>query len=111
MSTKPWDIYAQQLFPVGYGHPLWVPEPSSTSGREVLIGDVGWLKEGEFRALFNSMREGNDPINQEKYVPQDFTVFSPSNISIGKTDKITASMVFSRSINASDAQAEVAATA
>ena len=111
MATKPWDIYAQQLLPVGYGHPLWVPEPSSTSGREVLIGDVGWLKEGEFRALFNSMRDKEDPVNQEKNVPRDFTVFSPSNISIGKSDKITATMVFSQSIKASDAQAEVTAVA
>ena len=111
MATKPWDIYAQQLLPVGYGHPLWVPEPSSTSGREVLIGDVGWLKEGEFRALFNSMRDEEDPVNQEKNVPRDFTVFSPSNISIGKSDKITATMVFSQSIKASDAQAEVTAVA
>ena len=106
MSTRPWDIYAEQLFPSGYGHPLWKPEPNPTSGREVFIGDVGWLVEGEFRALFNSMKDADDPINQAKSVPRDYTVFSPSNLSIGRSDKITRSIVFSRSITADDAQAE-----
>ncbi|KAI1781683.1 hypothetical protein LXA43DRAFT_908057 [Ganoderma leucocontextum] len=111
MSTKPWDIYASQLFPIGYGHPLWMPEPTSTSGREVCIGDVGWLKEGEFRALFNSMNDADHPINQEKKVPRDFQVFCPPNLSIGRSDKITAQMVCSRSITANEAQAELAAVA
>ncbi|KAM5536984.1 hypothetical protein V8D89_009313 [Ganoderma adspersum] len=108
MSTKPWDIYAEQLFPSGYGHPLWKPEPNPSSGREVFIGDVGWLKEGEFRALFNSMKDADDPINEEKSVPRDYTVFESTNMSIGRSDKITSSIVFSRSITADDmAQAEV----
>ena len=106
MSTKPWDIYAEQLFPSGYGHPLWKPEPNASSGREVFIGDVGWLVEGEFRALFNSMRDERDPVNQEKSVPRDFAVFPSTNLSIGRSDKITRSIVFSRSITADNAQPE-----
>ena len=106
MATKPWDIYAQQLLPVGYGHPLWVPESSSISGREVLVGDIGWLKEGEFRALFNSMKDADDPINQAKSVPRDFAVFTSTNLSIGRSEKINASIVFSGSITVDDAQAE-----
>ena len=95
MSTTPWDIYAEQLFPVGYGHPLWIPEPNE---REVQIGDVGWLKEGEFRALFNSMKRSDDPVNA-KGVPADFSVFEPPNLYIGECDKIMQTEVCSRSIH------------
>nr|VWO97603.1 Superoxide dismutase (EC [Ganoderma boninense] len=105
-STKPWDVYVEELLPIGYGHPLWSPEPISTGSREVLVGDVGWLKEGEFRALFNTTRDEDDAIHQELGVPRDFTVFSPSTALILRSDKITAPMVFSRSISASEAQAE-----
>ena len=120
MSSKPWDIYAEQLLPLGYGYPLWIPEPSqttspltqnSTTSREIFIGDVGWVSDGEFRALFNSMKDANDPVNQEMKVPTDFAVFSPSNILIGRSNLITASMVFSRNITASETQAELAAVA
>lgn len=94
MSTTPWDIYAEQLFPIGYGHPLWIPEPNE---REVQIGDVGWLKEGEFRALFNSMKPSDDPINA-KGVPADFSVFESRNTSVAECDKIMQMEVCSRSI-------------
>ncbi|KAM5540307.1 hypothetical protein V8D89_006126 [Ganoderma adspersum] len=107
MSVKPWDIYAKQLLPLGYGHPLWMPEPNS--GREVFIGDVGWLNTGEFRALFNSMEEAVHPTNQEKKVPLGFQVFRPSNLSIRKSAKITDHMVCSRSIHASEVRADVSA--
>ncbi|TFK89205.1 WD40 repeat-like protein [Polyporus arcularius HHB13444] len=106
MSTTPWDIYAEQLLPVGYGHPLWIPEPNE---REVEIGDVGWLNNGEFRALFNSMKPHDDPINLDKGVPPDFKVFNPRNLSIHNTERIGQKMVCSRSINAADAQGHVGA--
>ena len=32
MSLAPWDIYARSLEPLGYGYPLWGPEPSSELG-------------------------------------------------------------------------------
>ncbi len=111
MWTSPCDIYASQLFPIGYGYPLWIPEPNSTSGRETFIGDVGWLKDGGFHHLFNSMRDGDDPINQERNVPRDFTVFSPTHISISKAAMIMKSIIFGRSIIATKAQAELAAVA
>ncbi|PIL29739.1 hypothetical protein GSI_08178 [Ganoderma sinense ZZ0214-1] len=81
MSVKPWDIYVEELLPIGYGHPLWMPEPDS-NGRQVFIGDVGWLKAGAFRALFNSMEDADHPTNQEKKVPVGFQMFRPSDLSI-----------------------------
>lgn len=69
MST-PWDIYAEQLSPLGYGHPLWVPEPSQDTGA-VRIGDVGYLRAGGFCALFNCMHRATaDPVNRRAGVPQ-----------------------------------------
>ena len=108
MSVRPWDIYASELFPLGYGHPLWMPEPSSR-GREVFIGDVGRLKSGAFRPLFNSMRDADHHINQEMGVPQDFQVFRPRNLLIDNSDKITQGMVYSRSIKTREVGADGAA--
>ncbi|EMD31369.1 hypothetical protein CERSUDRAFT_119761 [Gelatoporia subvermispora B] len=56
-----YKIYAEQLFPLGHGHPLWEPEP--TRFGEVQIGDVGYLRGGAFHRLFNAFRPGDDPLN------------------------------------------------
>ncbi|KAI0787285.1 hypothetical protein C8Q74DRAFT_1196659 [Fomes fomentarius] len=71
-----WDIYAEQLLPLGYGHPLWVPEPGVESG-EVRIGDVGYLRAGGFRFMFNSTHNSDDPINRRMGVPSEFRAFDP----------------------------------
>lgn len=60
--VAPWEVYAESLFPLGYGHPLWIPEPSQEFG-EVRIGDVGYLDDGRFHFLFNCMLPGDDPVN------------------------------------------------
>jgi len=52
MST-PWDIYAEQLSTLGYGYPLWDPEPCDRE--EVLLGDVGFIDKGHFIRLFNAL--------------------------------------------------------
>ncbi|EMD35205.1 hypothetical protein CERSUDRAFT_116674, partial [Gelatoporia subvermispora B] len=46
-------IYAEQLFQLGFGMPLWIPERCSDNGG-VLIGDVGFLKGGGFHRVFNA---------------------------------------------------------
>ena len=73
-------IYAAQLVSRGYGHPLWQPEPTRLG--EPLLGDVGFLQEGCFYRLFNSMKSQDDPVNargvSEGFVPliidEDFLV-------------------------------------
>ncbi|KAI0635543.1 hypothetical protein C8Q77DRAFT_1039062, partial [Trametes polyzona] len=60
--VAPWDIYAERLFSLGYGYPLWAPEPSLQFG-EVRIGDIGYLSEGRFHFLFNCTVPEDDPIN------------------------------------------------
>ncbi|KAI0715783.1 hypothetical protein C8T65DRAFT_726491 [Cerioporus squamosus] len=74
-KLKAWDIYAKELRDLGFGYPLWVPEPSPESG-EVQLGDVGYLSQGKFCFLFNCMRGADDPVNR-KGVPEGFEVFEP----------------------------------
>ena len=109
--SAPWNIYAEQLFPVGYGYPLWIPEPSRDRERQVFIGDVGWVKQGEFRALFNCMKAQDDPANTEKGVPLEFQMFNPKNVSIGRCERISQRVICSSSIRTLEAQADMGATA
>ncbi|KAI0715782.1 hypothetical protein C8T65DRAFT_694606 [Cerioporus squamosus] len=74
-KLKAWDIYAKELGHLGYGYPLWVPEPSPESG-EVRLGDVGYLSQGKFCFLFNCMRGVDDPVNRNG-VPEGFKLFVP----------------------------------
>ncbi|KAI0743152.1 WD40-repeat-containing domain protein [Daedaleopsis nitida] len=124
-TTTAWDIYAEQLFPLGYGHPLWMPEPSSLdqpiettsnsppgatrtiSQREVDIGDVGYFRDGAFYPLFNSMTPQDDPINRLTGVPADFTRFVMQNVLIPECARLGQSIVCSRSIRTIQASAEV----
>lgn len=74
--SRPPFNYAQGLFGCGFGLPLWRPEPipmdgRSRSPREVHIGDVGLIREGQFVPLFNAMRRENDPLNKHG-VPAHF---------------------------------------
>lgn len=70
-ATVAAEIYAEQLVRLGYGHPLWQPEPDATRG-EILVGDVGFVTEGCFIRMFNAMRPSEDPVNQAG-VPDGFT--------------------------------------
>ena len=70
-----WDIYAKELQPLGYGYPLWHPEPSPEHG-EVQLGDVGCVRNGRFEFLFNCMCAADEPINA-RGVPRHFRVFEP----------------------------------
>ncbi|PIL29922.1 hypothetical protein GSI_07832 [Ganoderma sinense ZZ0214-1] len=63
------DVYAQLLSLRGHGLPLWEPEP--TRFGEVLIGDVGYMQNGGFFRLFNSILPAEDPVNLGG-VPQDY---------------------------------------
>lgn len=68
-SLKASEIYASQLVHLGYGHPLWHPEP--TKFGDVEIGDVGYVDDGCFYRLFNAIRSMDDPANKDG-VPADF---------------------------------------
>ncbi|KAI0633109.1 hypothetical protein C8Q77DRAFT_1040359, partial [Trametes polyzona] len=95
------DIYAEQLVHLGYGHPLWVPDPAPGKP-PVEVGDVGWMNEGEFLPLFNAFREEHDaqPLGA---VPVDFVPLNVHDCTIiGPRDKISQTVLCSRSIRRVD---------
>lgn len=79
MSTLPCEIYASKLIQLRYGHPLWVPNPKTG---QVFVGDVGYIKGGEFRALFNTLEDRLDPINFMGKVPAGFTPLDVSSLTL-----------------------------
>lgn len=103
-----WDIYAQRLIHLGHGHPLWGPEPSQRFG-EVRLGDVGYLHEGRFCFLFNTMHSADDPVNS-RGVPRDFVIFTPlDSSSIYWPNAITRTQLCSKSLRSVEIAASVSA--
>ncbi|KAI0749240.1 hypothetical protein C8Q80DRAFT_1218489 [Daedaleopsis nitida] len=96
-----WDIYAEQLLPLGYGHPLWVPEPCVEAG-QVRIGDVGYLRAGGFRFMFNSTSGGDHPINRRMGIPSGFRVFElPEHLVVRRPNEIIQTQLHSASLRSS----------
>lgn len=61
MPAPVWETYANELKSLGYGYPLWYPEPSKNG--EVQIGDVGYIEDGQFQRWFNVMADADDKCN------------------------------------------------
>ncbi|RPD64561.1 hypothetical protein L226DRAFT_529054 [Lentinus tigrinus ALCF2SS1-7] len=92
----PYDIYMRSLYGLGLGFPLWVPEPEPPFG-EVCLGDVGYISQGRFCLLFNTMRAPTD--NQPHGVPPDFVRFEPPPNTISThIDAVTQKMILSRGL-------------
>ncbi|KAI0715839.1 hypothetical protein C8T65DRAFT_707526 [Cerioporus squamosus] len=93
-----WDVYARELMSLGFGHPLWRPEPCLQFG-EIRLGDVGYLREGRFRFLFKCMRIAEDPVNARRGVPSGFEVFSPPDPMLTQDhNEITQTELHSKSL-------------
>ena len=98
VMTAAWDIYAQQLMPLGHGHPLWGPEPCPVFG-EVNLGDVGYLREGHFIFLFNTMCSADDPVNLKKGVPDGFEMLVvPDFATVSRPGAVTQLQLHSKSL-------------
>lgn len=67
------STYAKSLSYLCHGHPLWIPEPCG--GKEILIGDVGYILDGGFYRFFNVTRPQDDTVNS-RGVPPNFEVLS-----------------------------------
>ncbi|KZP18196.1 hypothetical protein FIBSPDRAFT_745741 [Athelia psychrophila] len=81
-SAPPDEVYARQLWPQKRGHPLIIPEPSTTLppqfiDRGVGIGDVGIIKNGSFLFVFSALAPVDDPVNYLG-VPHNFQPFRPN---------------------------------
>ena len=96
-GPHPSEVYAQQLYRLAYGYPLWEPEPKEGQG-EVEIGDVGYLRQGGFYRLFNAMKAPDDKI-QHLGVPADFQMHDPGRMRpVEATNTINAGPLFSSTV-------------
>lgn len=66
-----YDIFRHYLsikFPA-YGYALWEPNPGNLYPA-VEVGDVGYIREGKFRRLFNVLLPANHPSHRNFGVPE-----------------------------------------
>ena len=71
MAHCDYDIFRRHLwnkFPA-YGHALWDPSPGNLYPA-VEVGDVGYIREGKFRRLFNVLLPANHPSHRNFGVPE-----------------------------------------
>ncbi|KAH9837873.1 WD40-repeat-containing domain protein [Rhodofomes roseus] len=95
------EVYAQQLFKLALGYPLWEPEPKNGQG-EVLIGDVGYLNQGGFYRLFNAMKDADDPIQQYR-VPRDYKKFDLGLMQVVPANNVVnEGPIFSQTVHRTD---------
>ncbi|KAK7691068.1 hypothetical protein QCA50_006171 [Cerrena zonata] len=88
-NNAAWKIYARQMLSLNYGLALWQPSPS-TGHTCVRIGDVGYIRDGSFRFLFNAAKP-NGP------VPDGFEPLKIGDIHTNQPRK--RGLLWARSIN------------
>ncbi|KAJ6582413.1 hypothetical protein B0H19DRAFT_1332592 [Mycena capillaripes] len=71
------DLYRDLLLPKGHGYPLFQPQPSDSlpdKYKEIgtRIGDVGFVKQGSFKPIFNILHESGDRDINRFGVPDHF---------------------------------------
>ena len=95
---------------MGHGHPLWFPD--EPKGRNIHIGDVGWMKGGKFLPLFNTMQSKRglpEVMKKDKKSPAGFKpLVEGEGLSIDKTEtKIQERFIFSRHIQLSEVKGKI----
>ena len=74
-----YDTFRDQLgikYPA-FGHALWEPNPGRLYP-PVEVGDVGFIREGKFHRLFNTLLPANHPSHQRFGVPEYYEPLRPS---------------------------------
>ena len=105
----PAEVYAKQLFSLNFGYPLWNPEPPPSEG-EMLLGDVGFVKNGTFYCMFNATRPPDDPVNKDG-VPEGYTAFQfrSAKSLISRPGAIQKGVLHSRTIEKTDVELSASA--
>lgn len=86
--------YAKELHSYGYGLPLWYPELPVEGVR---IGDVGFVTEGRFHALFNCTTAAD----AQQATPDNFQPLTiPKNLIIDNQNAISAGPLVSSGVRA-----------
>jgi hypothetical protein len=91
-----YDIFREQLaikYPAS-GHALWEPIPGIGYER-VQIGEVGFIREGQFHRLFNALLPEDHPSLREFGVHHTMSCWSPA-CPITSTGAILAATTFVR---------------
>jgi hypothetical protein len=73
-----YEIFREQLsirYPK-YGYALWEPSPSKQNN-PVEVGDVGYIRSGRFRRLFNALRSAEDQSGSD--VPEYHEQLTPKS--------------------------------
>jgi hypothetical protein len=73
------DTYRQELgkaYP-GFGYALWEPSPGEQN-RPVEVGDVGFIREGQFHRLFNALLPADHESHQRFGVPENYEPLCPA---------------------------------
>ena len=105
-----YDIFRHHLlmkYPA-YGHALWEPDPGNLYPA-VKVGDVGYIREGKFRRLFNVLLPAEDESHEDFGVPEyhePLTLNVKKHIEIGKlgpndfcSAKVTSMPDFGQQVN------------
>ncbi|KAI0640643.1 WD40-repeat-containing domain protein [Trametes meyenii] len=100
MDPVAYNVYAQQLFPKGFGYPLWHPE--HTKHGEIQLGDVGYYREGAFFRLFNALTPKDDPSQKTFGVPEGFEPFHVHPYLLNDTQDVIKAHVHSTSVTSLD---------
>ncbi|KAM5537201.1 hypothetical protein V8D89_009134 [Ganoderma adspersum] len=74
---------------------------------EVRIGDVGYLRDGHFCFLFNTMLSADDPVNSLQGVPDDFVIFDVPRPPLHWEDEITDTQLHSKTVRSMEIVATV----
>ena len=111
LSSQPppaWDIYAEELGGLGYGYPMWNPDLGEPGGK-VMVGDIGYLRDGDFRLLFNCTLPAHHPLHEQRKecLPRDFIPFEvdPKD-QLGPKVRITDSVITCKSSKSQSFHAE-----
>ena len=75
-----YDVYCEEIakaYP-GFGHALWEPGPGEQN-HQVEVGDVGFIREGQFNRLFNVLLPGEHESHERFGVPEGHEPLSHSN--------------------------------
>ena len=95
-TTPIWDVYQQQLFTLGYGLPLWDPEPTDYS-QELSWGSVIYpTVHGRYMHLFHAAKD-SPPAQQ--HAPAGHVKFERPPVIFGPADTIKRATLFSKSVS------------
>lgn len=78
LLTAQYDVFRDQLaikYPV-HGHALWEPN-SGELHHAIEVGDVGYIRQGNFLRLFNVLLPANHPSHQKFGVPESHEPLKP----------------------------------